>query len=117
MGTATIPGNLRCSVTRQSSESCERSEFWRIPLRPGFVDTPVEMQTPFQHGRAWRNLVFVFSCVLAFSGGLAARGATPQWIIGTNEDGSARRLSKSFSVEGPVQGAELKLAADFCTAT
>ncbi|HWB10990.1 MAG TPA: hypothetical protein VG826_17310 [Pirellulales bacterium] len=49
-------------------------------------------------------------------GGLAARGATPHWITGKNEDGKTGRLSKTFSIEEPVQEAELKLAADFCTA-
>lgn len=75
------------------------------------------MQTWFQPGRAWWNLVLVFSWALVLAGGVAARGATPHWIVGTNEDGTARRLSKTFSIERPLEGAELKLAADFCTAT
>ena len=75
------------------------------------------MQTRFPPGRTWRNLVLVFSCVAALSGGLAAHGATPHWIIGTNGVGKVRLLSKSFSIDEPVQRAELKLAADFCTVT
>jgi putative heme-binding domain-containing protein len=74
------------------------------------------MQLRLLPGRAWRNLA-VFICLLVFMGRYAAHGATPHWIIGTNERGKTRRLSKSFSIEEPVQQAELKLAADFCIAT
>lgn len=74
------------------------------------------MPTWFQPGRAWWNLVLFVSGTLPLAGGVAARGATPHWIVGTNDDGMAQRLSKTFSIERPVEGAELKLAADFCTA-
>ncbi|MBI3865404.1 MAG: c-type cytochrome [Planctomycetia bacterium] len=75
------------------------------------------MQIRFQPGRTWRNLALVLSWALALSGGNAARGETPHWMIGTDQDGKARPVSKSFSIDEPVQTAELKLAADFCTAT
>lgn len=75
------------------------------------------MQNLTEPGRAWRNLALFLSCALALVGGVAARGATPHWISATGDDGKTRRLSKTFSIEGPIQGAQLKLAADFCTAT
>jgi putative heme-binding domain-containing protein len=74
------------------------------------------MQVWFQPRSVWQNLVVALSWVLVLTGGLAARGATPHWLSGTNQAGKARRLSKSFSIDEPVQRAELKLAADFCTA-
>jgi putative heme-binding domain-containing protein len=76
----------------------------------------IEIETCFQLGRAWRNLISSISWALALMG-LVAHGATPHWIIGTNEDGKVWPLSKTFSIEEPVQTAELKLAADFCTAS
>ena len=74
------------------------------------------MRTWLQTRRAWRNLVFFFSWALVMEG-LAARGAAPHWISGTSEGATSQRLSKTFSIEESVRGAELKLAADFCTAT
>src|SRR6266481_9837505 len=74
------------------------------------------MLARFQPRRAWQNLVVVLSWVLVLTGGMAARGATPHWLSGTNQAGKARLLSRSFSIAEPVQRAELKLAADFCTA-
>src|SRR5262249_51178060 len=55
-GAARIPGSLCRSGTRQSSEFCERSEFWRILLHPGFLDTPNVM-----------SLLFIY-CVVPLSG-------------------------------------------------
>jgi putative heme-binding domain-containing protein len=63
---------------------------------------------------------FLFVCFVnevPGQGAPVARGATPHWIIGTGQDGKPARLAKVFSIEEPVQGAVLKLAADFCTAT
>lgn len=90
------------------------------PERDGYWSSVVvdfEMQNWCQPGRGWRNPFVIFSWALALMGGLAARGATPHWMSGTGDDTKTRRLSKAFSIEGPLEGAELKLAADFCTAT
>lgn len=73
------------------------------------------MQTWFQSGRTRRNLALFFSWALLM-GGPAALGAAPHWISGASEDGKSQRLSKTFSIEQSVRRAELKLAADFCTA-
>src|SRR5262245_57778611 len=74
------------------------------------------MQASFRPRRAWQHLVVILSSVLVLMGGTAARGATPQWLSGTSRAGKPRLLSRSFSIDEPIQRGELKLAADFCTA-
>src|SRR5690348_16243025 len=81
-----------------------------VVLSAKSVAGDVEMQTWFQSGRTRRNLVLFFSWALLM-GGPAALGATPHWISAASEDGKSQRLSKTFSIEESVRGAELKLAA------
>lgn len=81
------------------------------------VAVNVEMQNLLERGGDWRKRILFCSWALSLIGGVAAYGATPQWINATSEGGKARPLSKTFSIEQPIQAAELKLAADFCTAT
>jgi putative heme-binding domain-containing protein len=90
-------------------------EYWPRCDAATVLGEIVEMQT--SHIRSTcRNSIVSISCFLVLLGGVAAHGETPHWISGASDAGKASRLSKHFSIEEPAQGAELKLAADFCTA-